>query len=59
MKKKLFILLGALLLTLTANAQFEANKTYINGSLSGLNLGYNGKEKTSVWCPGPGGTPGC
>ncbi len=45
MKKKLFILLGALLLTLTANAQFEANKTYINGSLSGLNLGYNGKEK--------------
>jgi hypothetical protein len=48
MKKKLFILLGALLLTLTANAQFEANKTYINGSLSGLNLGYNGKEKLQL-----------
>ena len=45
MKKKLFILLGALLLTMTANAQFEANKTYVNGSLSGLNIGYNGKDK--------------
>ena len=44
MKKKLFILLGALLLTMTANAQFEANKTYIGGSLSGLNLNYNGNE---------------
>ncbi|MCH3995818.1 MAG: hypothetical protein LKG14_00170 [Prevotella sp.] len=44
MKKKLFILLGALLLTVTAHAQFEANKTYIGGSLSGLNLNYNGKD---------------
>lgn len=44
MKKTLFMLF-ALLLTLTASAQFEEGKTYIGASLSGLNLSYNGSNE--------------
>ena len=44
MKKKLFLLLTTLLFTLTSSAQFEERKVYVNGSLSGLDLKYNGKN---------------
>lgn len=44
MKKTLFLLF-ALMLTLTASAQFEEGKTYIGASLSGLNLSYNGANE--------------
>ena len=44
MKKALFLFF-ALLLTLTASAQFEEGKTYIGASLSGLNLSYNGSNE--------------
>lgn len=46
--KKVFSLLFALLLTLTASAQFEEGKTYIGASLSGLNLSYDGTRDLSL-----------
>lgn len=45
--KKVLSLLFALLLTLSASAQFEKNKTYLGASLSGLNLSYNGSNETN------------
>lgn len=39
--RKLFLLLAMLTVTLASNAQFEAGKTYVSASLSGLNLNYN------------------
>ena len=42
MIKKLFAMAAALFVTATANAQFEQGKLYLNGSLTGLNLSYNG-----------------
>lgn len=44
MRRKLVMLFAAMLLTITANAQFEADKVYVGGSLTGLNLNYNGKD---------------
>jgi len=46
--KKSITLLFALLLTLTANAQFEQGKVYAGASLTGLNLSYNGSEKFNI-----------
>ena len=46
--KKSITLLCALLLTLTANAQFEQGKVYSGASLTGLNLSYNGSEKFNI-----------
>ncbi len=43
--KKLLILLFTVMLTLTASAQFEQGTTYINGSLSGLDLSYSGSKE--------------
>lgn len=40
--KKIVTIIAALLLTITANAQFEQDKVYVGASLSGLNLSYNG-----------------
>lgn len=40
--KKIAIIIVALITTLTANAQFEAGKTYLGASLTGINLKYNG-----------------
>ena len=45
MIKKLFAMAAALFVTATANAQFEQGKLYLNGSLTGLNLSYNGTSK--------------
>ncbi|MGI6231432.1 MAG: outer membrane beta-barrel protein [Prevotella sp.] len=42
--KKIIMLFAALLLTLTASAQFEKDKVYVGASLSGLDLSYNGSQ---------------
>lgn len=42
--KKIIMLFAALMLTLSANAQFEKDKIYVGASLSGLDLSYNGKN---------------
>ena len=44
MKKKLFLMIAVLSMTLSASAQFEADKLYVGASLTGLNMNYNGKD---------------
>lgn len=48
MKKKIATLLVALLTVMGAHAQFEEGKVYLGGSLTGLNLSYNGLEDLSL-----------
>ena len=55
MKKKLCLLIVALMAVVAANAQFEAGKKYGSVSLSGLNLSYNGSEKTNFGIQAKGG----
>lgn len=52
MKKKITVIISALLLTLSASAQFEKDKVYISSSLTGLNLSYSGLEKFSIGAQG-------
>lgn len=40
--RKTILLLAALLISVTASAQFEKDKTYVGASLTGLNLNYSG-----------------
>ncbi len=47
MIRKLSMVIVALVMTLSASAQFEKGKIYVGSSLSGLNLSYNGEEKGS------------
>lgn len=42
--KKFFILFAALLMTLTASAQFQEGKGYLGGSLTGFDMHYNSKD---------------
>jgi hypothetical protein len=42
MRKKLFLVFFALITSVASFAQFEEGKVYVNGSLSGLDLSYNG-----------------
>ena len=42
--KKLFAMAAALLISAGAHAQFEQGKLYMNASLTGLNMTYNGSE---------------
>lgn len=42
------MLFAALLLTVSASAQFEADKLYVGASLSGLDLNYNGKNDLNL-----------
>ena len=55
MKKKLFAMAVALLMAVTANAQFEKGKVYIGGSLTGLNMSYSGSEEFSLGIQAKGG----
>jgi hypothetical protein len=55
MKKKLFTMAAALLMAVTANAQFEKGKVYIGSSLTGLNIKYSGSEKFSFGVQAKGG----
>ena len=54
--KKLLMLFAALVLTLSASAQFEQGKKYAGASLSGLDLSYNGSKELSF---GVSGKAGC
>ena len=42
----------ALFMTVTANAQFEADKVYVGASLSGIDLHYNGNDKLNLGVDG-------
>ena len=53
--KKVINLLFALLLTLTASAQFEQGKVYAGASLSGLDLSYNGSKRLTIGLQGKAG----
>ena len=55
MKKKLCLVVMAIMVAIAAHAQFESGKKYANVSLSGLNLSYNGSEKTSFGLSAKGG----
>ena len=48
MKKKIILLVTALLMTITASAQFEEGKLYSGASLTGLNLSYNGADELNL-----------
>lgn len=48
MKKKIILLFTALLMTISANAQFEEGKLYAGASLTGLNLSYNGANELNL-----------
>ena len=55
MTKKITILMFAIMMALTANAQFEQGKKYISASFSGLELGYNGSSEFNVGLQMKGG----
>lgn len=48
MKKKILFLMVAFLCAINANAQFEEGKVYVGGSLTGLNLSYNGSSDLNL-----------
>lgn len=52
MKKRATVLFVALVLTMAGYAQFEKGKVYVNTSLTGLNLSYNGSEDTKFGIEG-------
>lgn len=47
MKNKLLLTFLLSIFTLTAHAQFEKNKWFVNSSITSLGLSYSGDEKTS------------
>ena len=55
MRKKIFAIAVALLTAVTASAQFEKNKVYVGGSLTGLNMNYSGADKFSLGVQAQGG----
>ncbi len=55
MKRKLTMMLLGLIMTVSANAQFESGKMYVGSSLSGLNMSYNGSEKGHFGLQAKGG----
>ena len=52
MMKKFFAMAAALLVTMGAHAQFEQGKLYMNASLTGLNLSYNGANGFNMGAQG-------
>ena len=48
MRKKLMAMVVAMFAAVTANAQFEEDKVYVGGSLTGFNMKYTGSEKFSI-----------
>ncbi|MGM9697570.1 MAG: outer membrane beta-barrel protein [Prevotella sp.] len=55
MKKKLYLVVMAMMLALAAHAQFEKDKIYVGASMSGLGISYNGSEKTNFGLDAKGG----
>lgn len=53
MKKVLFLVV-MLAVSIVSKAQFEEGKMYVNGSLTNLNLKYNGSEKLTLGVQGAG-----
>lgn len=53
--KKLATMFAALLMAVSANAQFEKGKVYCGASLSGLSLSYNGSSELNLGVQGQGG----
>ena len=53
--KKMFLSLTMALMCLTASAQFEAGKMYVNASLSGLNLAYSKTNRFTADVQATGG----
>lgn len=53
--KKVFMVIVALAMTLTASAQFEQGKMYLNTSLTGLDLSYNGSRSLHFGLEAKGG----
>ncbi len=54
--KKIIMLFAALLLTISASAQFEKGKVYAGASVSGFNLSYNGSNELSLGINAMAGT---
>ena len=48
MNKKFYMLIMALLISITANAQFEQGKWYLGASMSGLDISYSGAENFNI-----------
>lgn len=48
MNKKFYMLIMALLISITANAQFEQSKWYLGASMSGLDISYSGAENFNI-----------
>lgn len=55
MKKKVLLLVAALVMTVAANAQFQQGKGYIGASLTGLDMHYNGADKFNLGFEAKGG----
>lgn len=53
--RKLIMLVIGLIMTVAANAQFEEGKYYVAGSLTGLNMSYNGAEDFNFGVQAKGG----
>ncbi len=53
--KKLFLMLAMVVATLTAHAQFEKHTSYLNTSLTGLDLSYGSGQKFRLGLDATGG----
>ena len=53
--KKISMILVALVMSLTASAQFEEGKAYIGASMTGLDLSYSGNSKLHIGVEAKGG----
>ncbi|MBQ8047484.1 MAG: outer membrane beta-barrel protein [Prevotella sp.] len=55
MKRKIMMVAVALLMAMSASAQFEQDKIYVGGSLTGLDLSYSGIKEFNVGLQAEGG----
>ena len=55
MKKKIAMFIATMMVSLASHAQFEAGKTYVGASLSGLDLSYSGLGGGSFGIQGKAG----
>lgn len=53
--KKILTIIAAVLTVATASAQFSEGKTYVGGSLTGLDFSYNGSKELSLGINAKGG----
>lgn len=55
MRRKIVMVIMAMVISVSCYAQFEAGKKYIGASLSGLDLSYNGSKELSLGVQAKGG----